>query len=788
MSTAGSSSVSLDIIEAKSPANKYLVRLLEDKGTVSFQPLTAERTQLVFQILDKVIPQLGVFSRLIGLIRAELYDAVYSHPGSQLWKDLQGPAAAPYFSLVRQMQNDRNEEAERVMSELQQVTAVLLQREEEILALRNDISNAQEKNQTLEAAISALRLEAEKNQRKIERLELEMKNLEKHLKEERLKHTQSMSDLQDQLDSSHGQIQKMEERTTSYQALQRVFQSAMMHKKENVLSAPGKVPADRTAVTPTFVSSYLQANKHLYQQLLYVQNAVMDDFDAFLESQDDTSGTGHSQTRQDEEMERFLHTFSEISLELALLSQQRNSLEERETSHNKVSSGAESLNPGGLLGDTESQEKMGDNHIGRFLSVALYPDETLLNRYAAVIYASTDNGRVFEELPGGGVCHSCAEKTLLCPHKIGGSQVIRLPRNCTHIKVCRPRAHLSALQDKIAATKMASPESPIPGNHTTEITQKSPDVTRSQSQGASWAVDRSLSRLGTEYEKWIHMKRESCRMISLDLCLSLTQQVAANIVLQLEGRLQASPIQDTMWEFFQRRYIREDISSRGLEDYLSALRRYSLNSQVLCLVGAVLQHDLDPATLGYILLHTEVLQASPVSDMDQFQLFLQQHYHFLEETEQDRLLLEFTAYSNKRVSPACIMGFVLRRILQHRDPLILECQAELATRMKTHTGHLTLEELTRALDEMCPHTDKTLIQRCVSLTGQSPITLHRAAQIAAYQLERMKRWRKRRSVLSPQHSHPGAAGTTGSNRTESPTNDSDLQLLCDILHLSRQSR
>lgn len=54
-------------------ANQYLVQLLEDKGAVSFQPMTEERIRLVFQVLDKVSPQLGTFSRLMGLLGAELH-------------------------------------------------------------------------------------------------------------------------------------------------------------------------------------------------------------------------------------------------------------------------------------------------------------------------------------------------------------------------------------------------------------------------------------------------------------------------------------------------------------------------------------------------------------------------------------------------------------------------------------------------------------------------------------------------------------------------------------------
>ncbi|KAM5132303.1 uncharacterized protein ACMZJ9_019106 [Mantella aurantiaca] len=776
MSADGSSAIPLHIIDAKSPANQYLVQLLEDKGEVSFQPMTEERIRLVFQILDKVSPQLGTFSRLMGLLGAELHDAVYIRPGSHLWKDWQGTHAVPYFSLVRQIQDERKEEADRLQAELQQMNTLLSQKKEEIVTLKDEISAVQKKNQTIQSAMSALRLETEESRQKAETSELVNRALNTQMEVDRQTHRQFLSDLQCQLDSCHVHIQEMEERTASYQALQRVFHSPMNRMKQNLLSAPGKVPADRTAISSTFVSSYLQTSRHMYQQLLHVRNNVMDDFDAFLERRISKSENGGFQTQLDKETESFLTTLEELTLELSLLSQQSESLEDRHTGHSQViicwrsaeSRGTSLIHCCVFLLSPESLGEADEENVGRFLSAALYPDETLLNRYAAMIYASSDNGKVFEELPGGDMCHSCAEKTLLCPHKFGGSQLIGLPRNWVH---------LSAMQAKLAASKMMSPVSSIHGNHTAEITQRSLDSTKSQSGAASRAMDTSFPGLQKEFGR-INVKGGSHRVISLELCVSLTQQLAAIIILQLEGKSQISRIQDSVWEFFRKRYIQEDISCRGLEDYLSAVRCYTPDIQVLCLLGSILTHDLDPSVLCYVVLHADILQVSSLSDMSHFQLFLQQNYQFLEETERDSLLLEFTAYSEKHASPSRVMSFILHLILQHREPLIMECQEELSTHMKTHAGHLTVEELVGALDEMCLRSDKaqieSFIQRSVTLTGRSLITLHSAAHIAAYQLERMKRWNKKKLQVS----QPDSDNTGMSDKC------SDLPILCNILHLT----
>ncbi|XP_075071661.1 uncharacterized protein LOC142160691 isoform X3 [Mixophyes fleayi] len=443
----------------------------------------------------------------------------------------------------------------------------------------------------------------------------------------------------------------------------------------------------------------------------------------------------------------FLSRLSEISEELLLLNQQKESLEQRETSSAEVTLTAQNLNtryPD--CSDTDSQ-KTDDKNIESFLSQALYPDETLLNCYAAMIYTSTDNGRIFQELDGASICNSCGEKTVLCPHKVGGSQVIRLPKDCTHITICRPRAHQTTMEAKIAASRAMSPKSP--GNQSAAA-----------NSGGRWARD---------------------------LCVSLSQRLIVTMIHQLEGTSPILHIQETVLEFFTKRYVNEDISSRGLQDFLTAVVRHSPDSKVLYLLGSVLQRDLDPTVLCYVLLKAEMVSLSPLTDMDQFQVFLHKQYPFLEETERDSLVLEFTAYSRRCVSPPAVMGFILEMILTQQDPLITECEDVLSTHTKTQPGYLTVEELSEALHELCPLSSKmqtqSLIQRSVALSASSLIPLHKAAlsELAAYKLERDRQSGK----SGREHHEEDDAENKGSKGTEYLKEKSDLQFLYNILHVLR---
>ncbi|XP_072095771.1 uncharacterized protein [Mobula birostris] len=46
------------------------------------------------------------------------------------------------------------------------------------------------------------------------------------------------------------------------------------------------------------------------------------------------------------------------------------------------------------------------------------------------------------------------KQTLICPHKIGYNCVIALPRNCTHIKISRPKAHIITMEAKLPKGKL----------------------------------------------------------------------------------------------------------------------------------------------------------------------------------------------------------------------------------------------------------------------------------------------------------------------------------------------
>ncbi|XP_075698796.1 uncharacterized protein LOC142663850 [Rhinoderma darwinii] len=237
----------------------------------------------------------------------------------------QGVSPVPYFSLLHRMRSARNKEVDAARAELHRVNATLGKREEDLQRLKEKICNIQEMNRTLQDAVRALQLEAEENRRERKDLEGELHLQAIQLETERQRHRRDVSNLHEHLQASSKQIEKMTQLSQDYRALQIVFQSPLTRKKQNLLSAVGKVPQNRSRSPPTFLSTYLRATGHTSEQLLQVQNRVLDDFDHYLENRISTS-----ETALDEEMQMtFLSRLCEISEELSLLERQREGLEQR---------------------------------------------------------------------------------------------------------------------------------------------------------------------------------------------------------------------------------------------------------------------------------------------------------------------------------------------------------------------------------------------------------------------------------------------------------------------------
>ncbi|XP_078421322.1 uncharacterized protein LOC144694594 [Cetorhinus maximus] len=450
------------ILGAISPANQYLVRLIEDKKELSFKKPTEERMNLVFQVLEDLLPHMGVFSRVLKLIRDELYDGVYSSQitGSSAPESgiADAIARAPHFSLLHQLQEKRNEETEAACTKLNDLREILLQKEQDQIHLQYSVVELKENNKVLEDHISFLNEKVQKTE-EAKRLHQDYRDLQEKVAKQARCYDVTITDLRAMLQTTKAQVASLSQYKKVYEELQEGFQYPMEMKKRISLSSIfTKTSGNRKiaqTTNKTHLLSCIEATKQLEHQLFQVQNSIFEDFDLYLENHKTWLVSKNFQNNRDdpaycaEELEIqtinkeftgkqqiFKQSMAQIVTELALVNQHKESLlqqlnEQEKSLHqerqdeekfvksaphttqapvSKVTSGSSGLGRGSSPSVLSGLENHMDESLQELFSDAFSANEIVLNKYSAMISTSCNGGNSYVEVKEATMCLSCAEK------------------------------------------------------------------------------------------------------------------------------------------------------------------------------------------------------------------------------------------------------------------------------------------------------------------------------------------------------------------------------------------
>ncbi|XP_048465036.1 uncharacterized protein LOC109911229 [Rhincodon typus] len=423
------------ILGTISPANQYLVRLIEDKKELSFKKPTEERMNLVFQVLDDLLPQMGIFTRILKL-RDELYAGIYSTKitGSSALESRMAAAItrAPYFSLFHQLQEKRNEKAQDVCTELKNLREILLQKEQDQIDLQQSVAELKESNKVLEDHITFLNETVHEKTEAAKRLRQDYRVLQEEVAKQTRYCEETITDLKAMLQITKAEVASLNQYKKIYEELQEGFQYPIEIKKKIAFATTfRKSPENRKTAQTT---SKFAGKQKIFQQSMaqiVTELALVNQHEESLQKQLDEQEKYLLQERQEEEksVKSAPHT--------------------TQASVSKVTSGSSGLGRGSSSSVLSGLENYMDESPEEIFSDTFSANEIVLNKYSAMISTSCNGGNSYVEVKEATMCLSCAEKTLICPHKIGNNCVIALPKNCTHIKISRPKAHIITMEAKL---------------------------------------------------------------------------------------------------------------------------------------------------------------------------------------------------------------------------------------------------------------------------------------------------------------------------------------------------
>ncbi|XP_067657515.1 myosin-11-like [Haliotis asinina] len=768
-------------IDGHSPVNKYDLLGLEHPS------LTEERIILAFQALDELVPQLGVFTRIFHKLRDDFFEAVYSEEltGSSEKDDNDADARyiqrIPYFLLVQRVYKERHAQGEELKEQLDVVKERLFNKHQQLEESLSMVKELQSGVDDLTAKISDLEnTVAEKN---IEIVSLEQRldttRLAADVMQERLEG--DIHHLEDTLNETKKETEYLSKFKKGYDDLYDAFLEKTDEEEDDAKTKKRAVISTKRAN----LISQIECCSRLEQQLLTVLNTSMEEYDHFLEEHKEeleTKVTTEDMTEAEFEIqemeiedadqqlqavqERFQVTIGEMMTELGLLRQHNTMLMEQlqTLEENMPPSPAKREHKSNRLG-TETGTKsrtdsilsagLGENEMEETMTDPFIPQERVFSKYAAMIYTSNNTGKTFEEFKDAKYCPSCGEKTVVCPHRLGGSEkIFILPHNCTHIKITRPKVRINReLVESIM--KPPTPDTAfdmIPSSvsqHQDSLTTPTGPLTPGLSRGGTSMaggegnIVNTMQAVWDDFRQRTNVDRTVTRPLDLPRTVSMMEQFLAFIVWQDDYGEEEDgyhSVLDNLYRFLTERYLVEEVVYLAAHDFLSAITEYSPTNKFLQLHGTVLSGNLDASCLRYVLLMCDYINIVDWKEVEDFRAFASAVYPFLGEDDLETLQMSYQSFSENRISPHIVSNFIIHIILKYREPRFLELENQLLPFQSLEGGHLTGREFKDALENILPLVNDRLRKRLFQEAEHTvleeedtvAVSIMRLAQISGY--------------------------------------------------------
>ncbi|XP_032808045.2 uncharacterized protein LOC116941278 isoform X1 [Petromyzon marinus] len=767
----------LSILDSRSPATQLLVK----QAGLPQEP-SEGRTALSFQILEELLPRLGVYGPVLRLLRDKLHDDVYSPQFTCDESDSRSAySRIPYFILYSRLLANRNIEAEEIQGQLDRVTGELGEKCNEIRNLQLVVEDFAKKEECLTARITQLEGELAEKEKC---MQSSRARFESELEESRA----DTGQCRDFLREANGQMQRLlGERRSLLQyreGIRKLEAAFQFPAEENNGSSSSEQPTSiRQAVLASkknHLLSDIEMSRQLENQILPTRHQLMDEYEEYLDSQlrqwltlgtQDVEALPENLDKvlpplpDDDEGARkrgaFRGAAAELSLERGLLRRHRESLEqelslledcaEQERQKHimklRATDSVGNLNPGAGAAETESGSPV------ELFADLLCAEERPLSRYAGTVLVSPDGGLTFRELPQATHCRSCAQRTLFCPHKLmPDHRVIQLPENCRCIMIARPSALIPAARSS-AGGGGKSDGSPtggsLPGQGAslaaavTAADVAAPSEDRPPISGLTHRPledhqDESFECIWKEFKKRHQEISDLPRNITLERCLFLVEQFVATLLWNDDAGRAGAPspsVLGCLWKFIAERYT-DELEGEAAHHFLSAVMKHGTSNKLCRVFALALSGGLDGAAVRYASLLAEAAGCVACGGVVDFYELASALYPFLQEEDLDELVMGFVAFSENSFSERLVLEFLLQRVIGNADPAFAEWESRLAVHAGKGVGHMTVAELAGALEgsplaggeELWRH----LMQQTAARLHSGNIPLQNVAQIMTY--------------------------------------------------------
>ncbi|EDO46114.1 predicted protein [Nematostella vectensis] len=758
------------VLSSRSPSTKYEVLLLEDVANRKKGPCD-ERMPICFNVLDEILPQLGVYRKIMSMLRDELYEAVHSQEyttippkkGRNRTPILQ---RIPYFVLVNRVYEERDKRADDLQEDIERLRKNMESTQVELNAAKEQVSQLTQKVRENEDEIFNLKMELQNSDLEMNKIRLDLEQEQRSHALTKERYEKRITNLKDQLEKCEKMVKFLRRYKDGYDDLEEAFNDSTVFVKRP--HKPVKL-TKRAQMVQEIASA-----KQLEQQLLEMENVIIEEYDTFLEENkvkpdnNNELEPGQSQTNftqkwddESEEMKRYLKaqqdmenrykkSIADIKKELQLIEVHKSALEDQlshQDAEHEMRDEMPKRRTSFLDKRPEAAAKSDDDDDDDIDFVKIMstpgqadpfiPHERILSKYAAMMYYSCNHGKNFHEFKDAKFCPSCGESTLLCPHKVVDEKIISLPHNSTHIKILRPAVHI--LQgDKRPISAPGTPDS---------MRLMSASGSATPSYGDEHVV-RAQQRLTTSYKRlWddlaarTDVRRLLPRPISKERVLSIITQFYSTLIWQDDYAMEEEhvvSILETMHTFFQDRYIVPNVAYLAMHDFISGVVKYAQECRSIELFAQAMCGSLDPVVIRYVLLINYVIELVDWAAVEDIRTFAQCVYPFMHEEDLEQFTMGYTSFSENKISNQLVSEYLLYIILKYREPRFQDMEVKLLSHPGHRPGFMTDIEFTEAIDNICPLASERMRRRLFAESvehiqdSEDSVNVMRLSQITGY--------------------------------------------------------
>lgn len=757
-------------LSSRSPATRYEVLLVEDTPT---KDLSEERMTTCFNVFDEILPDLGVYKKVLKMLRDELYESVYSNeyttvPPKKGKNRTSYIQRIPYFVLVNRVFEERDKNADQLQANIAALENKLTQKDKELEESNQNIEQLKKSLKDCSDKIYNMEIEMENNN-------LEQRKLEANIQYEQMmqqgakdRYEKRIASLKEELAQAKDRNKFLEKFKEGYDALEEAFNDSTVFKKNPQKPA---VLTRRAQIIQEIASAKL-----LEEQLLTMQNAIIEEFELFLEENkaspttevDLKSSASNFRVTPDDEhemrvkleedlhkvKERFKQSIADIENEFQLIEIQRSSLEDQlaEIEEDAKKTARETTEKAErkksmFYVDTEKDKKPKtpeddeDIDFVKIMNSAHHQDpfiahERILSKYSAMLYYSCNQGKNYHEFKDARFCASCGETTLLCPHKVTDHKVVSLPHNCTHIKIIRPTVHISR-EEKPPVIVMGTPDSVRALSvKTSTLSYGDESILKAQQH-----LTTSYKFLWDDYYSRTSIRRQIPRSLSEDRVSSIIEQFYSSLIWQDDYAVedeQVVSVVDTLYSFFHERYLVPDVTHLAVYDFISSIIKFAPNNKSIQMFAQAMCGNLDPVVVRYVLLVNDFIDLVEWLAVKDIRTFAHVVYPFMNEEDIEQFSMGYTSFSENKISKELVSEYFLYIILKYREPRFQEMEVKLLQQPGRRPGFMTDIEYAEAIDNICPLASERLRRRLfvesVEHMGSTDdsVSVMRLAQITGY--------------------------------------------------------